>query len=81
VIAELRETFDDLATREDVRVMILASEGKNFSAGADLGWMKRMAEYDYAHNHKDAQLLAGMLKSCNALSIPANNCASLWLCA
>jgi methylglutaconyl-CoA hydratase len=70
VIAELRAAFDDLATRGDVRVVVLASEGKNFSAGADLGWMKRMAEYDYAHNHKDAQLLAGMLKALHDLPQP-----------
>ena len=70
VIAELRETFDALATRDDVRVVVLASEGKNFSAGADLGWMKRMAEYDYDHNHRDAQLLAGMLKSLYDLPQP-----------
>ena len=70
VIAELRDVFDQLAQREDVRVVILASNGKNFSAGADLGWMKRMAEYDYAHNHKDAQLLAGMLKALHDLPQP-----------
>ena len=70
VIAELRESFDGLATREDVRVVVLASTGKNFSAGADLGWMKRMAEYDYAHNHQDAQLLAGMLKALHDLPQP-----------
>ena len=70
VIAELRATFDDLATRDEVRVMVLASQGKNFSAGADLGWMKRMAEYDYEHNHHDAQLLAGMLKALHDLPQP-----------
>ena len=70
VIAELRAAFDDLATREEVRVVVLASQGKNFSAGADLGWMKRMAEYDYAHNHKDAQLLAGMLQALHDLPQP-----------
>ncbi len=70
VIAELREAFDNLAARDDVRVVILASTGKNFSAGADLGWMKRMAEYDYSHNHKDAQLLAGMLKALHDLPQP-----------
>ena len=51
-------------------MVVLASEGKNFSAGADLGWMKRMAEYDYDHNHKDAQLLAGMLKALHDLPQP-----------
>ena len=33
IIAELREAFDALAQRDDVRVVILASTGKSFSAG------------------------------------------------
>ncbi len=70
IIAELREAFDALAQRDDVRVVILASQGRNFSAGADLGWMKRMAEYDFGHNLKDAELLAGMLKSLHDLPQP-----------
>jgi methylglutaconyl-CoA hydratase len=70
VIAELREVFDSMATRDDVRLVVLASEGKNFSAGADLGWMKRMAEYDYDHNHRDAQALAGMLQALYSLPQP-----------
>jgi methylglutaconyl-CoA hydratase len=32
-------------TTPDVRVIILAANGKSFSAGADLNWMKRMAGY------------------------------------
>ncbi|TXS96665.1 enoyl-CoA hydratase/isomerase family protein [Parahaliea maris] len=70
IIAELRVTFDELAERDDVRVVVLASEGKNFSAGADLAWMKRMAGYDYGHNMKDAEALAGMLKALFELPQP-----------
>ena len=70
VIAELRAAFADLAARNDVRVVVLASRGKNFSAGADLGWMKRMADYDYTHNLQDAQLLAGMLQALHDLPQP-----------
>lgn len=70
VIAELRQAFDALACRDDVRVVVLASRGKNFSAGADLGWMKRMAQYDYQHNLEDARLLAGMLKALYELPQP-----------
>lgn len=70
IIAELRDAFDSLAQRNDVRVVVLASEGKNFSAGADLAWMKRMAEYDYGHNMKDAEALAGMLGALYALPQP-----------
>jgi methylglutaconyl-CoA hydratase len=70
VIAELRSAFDHLAEREDVRVVVLASTGKSFSAGADLGWMQRMAGYDYADNLEDARLLAGMLQTLYELPQP-----------
>jgi len=70
VIAELRHAFDELASRDEVRAVVLASEGKSFSAGADLGWMKRMAEYDYHHNLDDARLLADMLKSLHDMPQP-----------
>ncbi len=70
IIADLRSAFDDLATRKEVRVVVLASEGRNFSAGADLGWMKRMAGYDYEHNLQDAWQLAGMLRALYQLPQP-----------
>lgn len=63
IIADLKAAFDELGARSDVRVVVLASTGKNFSAGADLGWMQRMADYDYGHNMKDAEGLAAMLKA------------------
>jgi methylglutaconyl-CoA hydratase len=70
IIAELRTSFDQLAQNPDVRVVVLASEGRSFSAGADLTWMKRMAEYDYQHNLQDAEALAGMLQALYALPQP-----------
>ena len=70
MIAALRQTFDDLASNDAVRVVVLASAGRNFSAGADLGWMQRMADYDYAHNLADARVLAGMLKALYELPQP-----------
>jgi methylglutaconyl-CoA hydratase len=70
VIAELRSTFDELANRTEVRVVVLGSQGRNFSAGADLGWMQRMANYDYEHNLADARLLAEMLASLYRLPQP-----------
>ncbi|MEZ5566995.1 MAG: enoyl-CoA hydratase/isomerase family protein [Halioglobus sp.] len=70
MIAELREAFDSLAVRDEVRVVILASEGKHFSAGADLNWMRRMAGYDQVRNLQDARLLADMLQALYALPQP-----------
>jgi len=70
VIAELTAAFEQVANHDGVRVMVLAAEGKSFSAGADLGWMKRMATYSYDDNLKDANALANMLKVLNTLPIP-----------
>ncbi|MFV0277571.1 MAG: enoyl-CoA hydratase/isomerase family protein [Parahaliea sp.] len=70
IIAELKGAFDELSGHDDVRVVVLASQGKSFSAGADLAWMKRMAGYDYQHNLRDAQALADMLKALYDLPQP-----------
>lgn len=70
IIQDLTHIFHELAERHDVNIVILASTGKSFSAGADLGWMKRMASYDYDDNLKDANALAHMLKALNFLPQP-----------
>jgi methylglutaconyl-CoA hydratase len=67
IIKQLTDIFNDISERDDVSIMILASNGKSFSAGADLGWMKRMAGYSYEDNLKDANALAQMLKALNFL--------------
>ena len=43
IIKQLTTIFNNISKREDISIMVLAATGKNFSAGADLGWMKRMA--------------------------------------
>lgn len=70
IIAQLTEAFISVENNADARVMVLASAGKSFSAGADLNWMKRMANYTYEENLRDSQALATMLKTLNFLSKP-----------
>ncbi len=70
VIAELTAAFASLAAKPEVRLMVLAAEGKSFSAGADLGWMKRMAGYSYEDNLRDAGGLAQMLFTLDTLPMP-----------
>jgi methylglutaconyl-CoA hydratase len=70
VIAELTATFERLLGDESVRVMVLRSNGKHFSAGADLDWMKRMADHEYEDNIRDANALARMLHLLNYLPFP-----------
>lgn len=67
IIKQLTNIFNDISQRDDISIMVLASNGKSFSAGADLGWMKRMAGYSYEDNLKDANALANMLKVLNFL--------------
>lgn len=45
------------------RVIVLAGDGKHFSAGADLNWMKHTATLSADENREDARALAGMLKA------------------
>lgn len=63
VIAELLAAFNDLAADESVRVVVLAGEGKSFSAGADLDWMRRMSQASEEENQADAAQLAAMLRT------------------
>jgi methylglutaconyl-CoA hydratase len=63
LIAELHAAFTELAADDGVRVIVLAGEGKSFSVGADLTWMKRMAEASEAENREDAMKLTAMLRS------------------
>ncbi len=70
LILEISAALRSLAANPNVRVLILAGEGKSFSAGGDLGWMQRMADYSYEDNLQDAGELAGMLKTLNAFPKP-----------
>jgi len=67
IIKTLTDIFHDIASRDDIKIMVLDANGKSFSAGADLAWMKRMAGYSYEDNLKDANALAKMLKALNFL--------------
>jgi methylglutaconyl-CoA hydratase len=71
MIAQLRQHFEELAQRDDVRVLVLESTGKSFSAGADLAWMQRMANFSYADNLHDARQLALMLSALKNLPQPS----------
>ncbi len=70
VIGELKSAFETITASHAVRVVVLASEGRSFSAGADLNWMRRMADYDRADNLRDARELAEMLKALRSIPQP-----------
>ena len=69
-IAELSNALDEIRRDDNCRLMVLRSRGKNFSAGADLDWMKRMAGYTRDENVRDANALAELLYRLNFLPVP-----------
>jgi methylglutaconyl-CoA hydratase len=63
VIAELTQAFTQVGQDPQVRAVVLAADGPAFCAGADLNWMRRMADYTRAENLADAGALAEMLRT------------------
>lgn len=61
VIRELTEVFAFCGEQPDVRAVVLTANGKAFCAGADLNWMRAMADYTRDENLADADKLAQML--------------------
>jgi methylglutaconyl-CoA hydratase len=70
LIQKLIDTLDTLACDKTVRVVILSAEGKSFSAGADLNWMKKMGAYSEQENRTDAMQLARLMQKLNNLNKP-----------
>jgi len=61
MIAELDDAVVALTEDAEVRVIVLAGEGRHFSAGADLQWMQRASTASQDWNLQDARRFAAML--------------------
>lgn len=79
---EVHNAFDDVMINEilaalaevrgnaAIRALVLQANGKSFSAGADLAWMRSMAAKDYAENIADATQLSRLMQELDELPIP-----------
>jgi len=70
VIAELTAAFAGFAADASLRAVVLGGHGKAFCAGADLTWMRAMADYTWEQNRTDAQALADMLYAIWSCPVP-----------
>jgi len=63
VLRALQEQLDMAEANSTIRVILLRANGRHFSAGADLNWMQRMADFTEAENIADAKVLARVMAS------------------
>ena len=70
LIANLHDQLDRLARDPDLRALVLTGAGSAFSAGADLDWMRRAADFSAAENRADARALEAMLSALDSFPRP-----------
>jgi len=70
IIQQMLDKLDEADKNPQTRILVLKSNGKHFSAGADLSWMKRMAQNSHADNLQDAAKLAELMNVLNHFRSP-----------
>ncbi len=70
MIGEMDAAFAQVVQDPNVRVIVLAGQGKHFSAGADLQWMQRASTATQEWNLADARRFASMLYNIDASPKP-----------
>lgn len=68
LIAQLTRAVE--AVPSDARCVVLGSEGDTFCAGADLAWMRSMADYTLEENLADSGALADLFAKLDDLPMP-----------
>ena len=68
--ADLTAALADCERNPAVRAVVLTGAGASFSAGADLNWMRGMAQASEADNRADSLRLATLMRTLNFLAKP-----------
>lgn len=70
MIAEITSVFNEASDNDELRYVYLNGNGKSFSAGADLNWMKSMKDYSVDENQKDSIKLFEMFEAIYNCKVP-----------
>jgi methylglutaconyl-CoA hydratase len=62
LVAELIEALEAAQRDETIRLVILRGAGRSFCAGADIEWLRRMADSSFEENLADAAALAKLMQ-------------------
>ena len=63
MIREISEAMQEFDKREEIRIIFISANGQNFSAGADLNWMKEGLEQDKETLYHESRELAGLFNT------------------
>lgn len=67
---ELTRFAAEAPVRGDIKVVVLSGENQTFCAGGDLTWMQAQIHADTAGRKREAQRIAGMLRTLNEMPLP-----------
>lgn len=70
MISEMISVLSYFAEHKQCQVLVLKANGKNFSAGADLNWMRKQAKMDFEQNLNDAKALAKLMQDLDTFPKP-----------
>ena len=71
MIKELTHALETAEEDNQVRIVVMTGEGRCFSAGADLNWMRNQTNASIEENEADAMQLAKLMRTLNYLAKPA----------
>lgn len=54
MIQEIIQCVEEVNSMDDIRILIIRGRGKSFCAGADLNWMRGVAQYSFEQNFKES---------------------------
>lgn len=54
MIQEVIDCVEEVNGMEDIRILIIRGRGKSFCAGADLNWMRGVANYSFEQNYRES---------------------------
>ena len=58
MITEITDVIEQINGLEDIKAVILRGRGKSFCSGADLNWMRDVADYSYEQNYQESYNLS-----------------------
>lgn len=70
MVLALTAVFQDVNDRDDIRVVVLTGNGRSFCAGADLSFMQAAADYSFADNVADGEVIFDLMQAVDSCRKP-----------